>query len=255
MAQRTDTAVPHRAMARIDARLDTKLCAYMAAAGATGVGMLALVQPSDAKIVYTPANVTLSGSFATIPLDLNNDGVVDLNFQYTGITYGTALFAYPVAGNGAIVGHSGAAALPWGTRIGPKGDFHSYRMAIAGRDGCHPYCSSFGDWINKKGWFLGIKFSVGGQTHYGWARLSVGKPVGVLTAVLTGYAYETIADKPIIAGKTSGFDGVSALRPQDRLGPVSKPDTLGLLARGADGLAVWRREEDDVAQKMNGQAS
>jgi len=44
-----------------------------------------------------------------------------------------------------------------------------------------------------------------GKLHYGWARLNVtiknkgGVPE--ITGLLTGYAYETIPNKPIIAGK------------------------------------------------------
>ena len=239
---------PPRAIARINSTLDRRLVSYAIAAGAVGVGMLALVQPSEAKIVYTPANVTLNPGYGNVPLDLNNDGVVDLNFLYRGITYGTALFAYPVPGN-AVVGatNGGAAVLPWGARIGPKDPFTSYLGGlIAGRAGCHPYCQSIGDWPNKKEWYLGIKFSIAGQTHYGWARLSVSKPLSGFSATLTGYAYETIANKPIIAGKTSGPAVGGAADREEILPPKKQQPTLAILARGYDHIAIWRREEDNV---------
>jgi hypothetical protein len=62
---------------------------------------------------------------------------------------------------------------------------------------------------------LGLRFTIVGETHYGWARLST-----VSGIFLNGYAYETIPNKPIIAGKTHGKDEA----------------TLGRLAQGASGV-------------------
>ena len=54
--------------------------------------------------------------------------------------------------------------------------------------------------------YLGIKFMSGGRSHFGWARIAItiGDPKRAVISrvVLTGYAYETIPNKPIIAGKT-----------------------------------------------------
>ncbi len=50
---------------------------------------------------------------------------------------------------------------------------------------------------------------------------------------MTGYAYETIPGKSIIAGATK--------QPED--GPSSEPTTLGVWALGVSGLAIWKREE------------
>jgi hypothetical protein len=47
---------------------------------AAGVGMLALAQPSEAKIVYTPANAQIGGTVGKLNLDLNNDGITDFEF-------------------------------------------------------------------------------------------------------------------------------------------------------------------------------
>jgi hypothetical protein len=69
--------------------------------------------------------------------------------------------------------------------------------------------------------YLGLKFYIKGKAHYGWARLTakrqVGNPSFALT--LTGYAYETIPNKPITTGKTHG----------------EEDGTLGRLAQGASG--------------------
>jgi hypothetical protein len=59
-------------------------------------------------------------------------------------------------------------------------------------------------------------------------------------ALLTGYAYETQADKPIRAGDMGSADADSA--PIAELSPAgSKPlATLGALALGAEAIPIWR---------------
>jgi hypothetical protein len=49
---------------------------YALAAGAAGVGVLALTQPVEAKIVYTPAHRVI-GPDSRYLLDLNHDGITD----------------------------------------------------------------------------------------------------------------------------------------------------------------------------------
>jgi len=67
-------------------------------------------------------------------------------------------------------------------------------------------------------------------------------------AELTGYAYETIPNKAIIAGKTNGPDDISIEEPGAALtAPTPGPATLGALALGARGLSIWRREEPVAA--------
>lgn len=71
----------------------------------------------------------------------------------------------------------------------------------------------------------------------------------MLTATLTGYAYETIPNKPILAGKTKGTDAarVDAANAVINV-PVRKPGRLGVLALGSPGLSIWRRAESAADQ-------
>jgi hypothetical protein len=80
--------------------------------------------------------------------------------------------------------------------------------------------TSGGQWYNVKHHYLGLRFRIKGELHYGWARLSVIDKYPRYYAVLTGYAYETIPNKAIIAGKTHGPD------------VIAKHATLGELALG-----------------------
>jgi len=93
-----------------------------------------------------------------------------------------------------------------------------------------------GRWANNgqgvRNRYLGLKFMIRGKIHYGWARLNVtlGHNTDVVTATLTGYAYETIPNKAIIAGKTHGKDVITL-----------EPASLGHLARGASAISAWRK--------------
>jgi hypothetical protein len=83
-----------------------------------------------------------------------------------------------------------------------------------------------GSWINVNDRYLGVKFTINGETHYGWARLSVqAVPPITFTATLTGYAYETIRNKSISAGQTKETDDSSEAA-------NATSGTLGRLALG-----------------------
>jgi hypothetical protein len=62
-----------------------------------------------------------------------------------------------------------------------------------------------------------------------------------MTGTITGYAYETIPNKPILAG-TAGKTSVEA-QVEDNVHNPGGP-SLGMLALGAEGLALWRRDEN-----------
>jgi hypothetical protein len=57
--------------------------------------------------------------------------------------------------------------------------------------------------LNLKQAYLGLKFVIKGKVHFGWARAKVSVGFSI-TAVLIGYAYETIPGKPIIAWRPEG---------------------------------------------------
>jgi len=247
--------VRNRSEARLNARLERSLLMYTAAAGAAGVGILALAPPAEAKIVYTAANVQILGPRSFYNLDLNHDGITD--FRITNTTnYNTDqafwdLFVRPNQGNAAIGTFvyrgfpPNARALGLGARIGAAGE-HLYSQSAkmvsfyVGGGGS----SAHGNWNNVTNHYLGFKFQIAGETHFGWARFDVRVLTGPvrINALLTGYAYETIPNRPIIAGQTSGPDEPE--NPASLTTPAPpQPAMLGLLAMGSPGLSVWRREE------------
>jgi len=215
-----------RKTARISDSLHRQLNMYALAAGAAGAGALVSAQPAEAKVVYTPADVKIVLNAGLIKFDLNHDGVQDfgLSNKYwtTSSKWFTTLRVKPLKSANEISGKarrgegSFAYALAKGDKIGPQAEFHpdyplGGTMAASDIDG---YRSGY--WRNATA-YLGLKFVVHGKVHFGWARVKVtpGTRNGY-NATLTGYAYETIPNKPIIAGATKGSE-----EPAESLGELA----------------------------------
>jgi hypothetical protein len=196
---------------------------YAIAAGAAGVSVLALVQPSEAKIIYTPAKIKITPN-QTVPLDLNHDGIKDFSFQdpysFDGNSgFGTLNLVPAQSANQAWANGVYATALAAGVRVGPKRPFAPGAKQMARvfvTPSSTPNTRGYGPWAAATKRYLGLKFVIQGQIHFGWARLNVKAQAGGAVAVLTGYAYETIPNKPIITGKTKGPD-----QPRGSLGTLA----------------------------------
>lgn len=239
----TNSSRPRLASA-LSPRLNQSLISYMAAAGAAGVALLAISQSAEAKVIYTSTNSKVEPS---VSIDLNNDGIVDFTVHNFDPPFGHSiwLFAEPAAGNFVRATGVGAAVGFFGVPNGPAGFFATgtsyFKQGVFMAKFFQYSHSSFtGPWVGASNRYLGFKFLINGATHYGWARVSV---PDIYDVVVTGYAYETIPDKPIIEGHTFGPENTAIAAPIELPAPPSQPATLGTLARGADTLAIWRRED------------
>jgi len=221
MKHRMQTAGTYRHSGAFFRQLD----AYALAAGAAGVSLLALTEPAEARIVYTPVHKVI-GNGESYKLDFNRDGITDLTIRNIATqSCGTDGTCWPIESlaaalsgtNQVVYNIYGAVAMKSGMRVGPGDAFNGGRVRMVGSWGSF----ATGSWINVKNRYLGVKFKIKGKCHFGWARLNVQlQPPRQVTATLAGYAYETIVGKAIIAGKEHGEDdGV-------------EPATLGSLALG-----------------------
>jgi hypothetical protein len=237
--------------------LHKKIDLYALAAGAAGVGMMVLAHPAQAEIVYTKTNESFN-----IPniysIDINNDGTPDFQFQLaTAATsfggpedLGIARASYAPASNGVVAAPVGkftdAFALPAGQEIGPHRNFLAGGLVVGNYYNVYrrsdPVLRWYGQWANEgKGLgnrYIGVKFLVDNEIHYGWIRISVTTNKAVFSTTMTGYAYETVANKPILAGATKESDEEKSSAAVET--PASEPPTLGVLALGAPGLSIWR---------------
>jgi len=225
---------PTRAPKQLSGSLHKRLNAYTLAASAAGVGTLALALPAEAKIIYTAAHHVV-GKNSHFNLDLNHDGINDFRFTISsvGTSHGLGT-TMSVLGHGAnqVWGrYRSASALKAGVKIESFGPFSGSHMFMGQvLYSMNNKSTSFRyPWLNGgkgvKDRYLALKVELNGKAHYGWARLSVrAKERFQIVATLTGYAYETIPGKPIIAGQTHGKDEA----------------TLGHLATGASAIPAWR---------------
>lgn len=218
-----------------------QLNSYALAAAAAGVSLLAQAQQSEAKIIYTPADHVIRDQ-SSYRLDFNGDKRTDLTIlnkfsqhcTSDGSCRSSELLAAKMAGSNEVVyDHFGAVAIKRGALIGPKGAFQRSSEQMALLHGGSYSSQISGSWINVKNRYLGVKFYIEGKVHYGWARLSVDVQLPfAISATLTGYAYETIPNRPIIAGKTKGPDVI-----------IVQPTSLGHLAAGASAISAWRSQK------------
>jgi len=250
------------------ASVHQQLSMYALAASAAGVGALALSSPAQGKIVYTPADVVLTNYH----LDLNHDGTSDFWFVRLASSHGTTSRAtatsvlwanYPAhqPRPNSVAGRNGPAPLWPGEEIGPKrvwrqsGEEVEEVKQFYNVHNRTDKTNFYGAWANGgkgfKAHYLGLKFLINGKVHFGWARLNTaGVRGGHLDVILTGYAYETIPGKAIIAGQTKG--AADELREEDfgsgasltnPIPATPQPASLGVLALGAQAVPPWRRKE------------
>jgi len=241
----------------LGAELDKFLSTYAVAASAAGVSLLALTAAAEAKIVYTPANTPITLNAGRVPIDLNNDGTADFylslwsvsntggvkhllasganqsnqiwgggGFSHGGILHGAGGRANPLKRS---YGGFFVSALRAGITVGPNKSYFQKgpgSMAFARWSDGFGGTATGGQWWCTQPRYLGLKFVINGKTHYGWAREQDKTSSGF---TLTGYAYETIPNKPIVTGKTKGSDA------------IAKEDaSLGCLAKGASAIPSWR---------------
>jgi hypothetical protein len=224
--------------------LHRRLSLYTLAAGGVGVTVLALVPSAEAEVVYTKVLHKI-GRNDRVPLDLNHDGITDFQIDNVFHVTHTRLEVWPAAGNYAAMSHFGIAeALPRGAVIRVN------RPSMQGNSSRIPeilasiaYSGYYvGYWFNVRNGYLGFGFKIDGKLHYGWARLTVILNRNFqIEATLTGFAYETEPETPIIAGDTgNAVEGDADSGPNaDVSVPQSNPNpvaTLGALALGAQGL-------------------
>jgi hypothetical protein len=224
--------------------------------------MLALAPPGEAEIIYTPAQQLIAPGLP-YALDLTGDGTTDFSFSVyetgTGSGYLGGIFVAPAQAENAVAvtpkgKFSGDAAdLPSKHEIGPKtifGDSPDDFLLMAGgriTASTHSRGHCYGPWKNKQNRYLGLKFMISGEVHYGWAELSITACFdhdSYINAELEGYAYETIPNQALKAGQETGTldesqNGTSELAP--RSVPVQAA-TLGMLAKGAPALSLWRQQ-------------
>ena len=192
--------------------------------GALLMSLLAFASTAAAEVVYTPANVTLSGN-GSIKIDLNHDSATDFVLQsvlksaycgtagggYTGTTLIT-----PTTGNGMVVSHLNfAALLASGISVDASSTFYNARLRVTQLKAC-------GSSSKFVAGYLGLEFLINGQTHYGWAQVNIVVYSGFrhgMRTTLIDFAYETIPGQAIRTGQSTGYFSETG-SPSTRTNPI-----------------------------------
>jgi len=197
--------------------LSKKLAAYsaMAVAGLTA---------ANAQIVYHDVNPdeTITGG-DSLALDIDGDAVMDyyIGFLATTSDYGfndQILMAPLVVNNLQMATGAAWAAWNWygsalnmndpinsaGNWACPGGADTRSRVFFATSwsyvNGSYNYpAQAYGNFNDGTDHYMGIQFQISGAIHYGWVRVNV--DAGVSQLILKDWAYNTVADQPILAGQ------------------------------------------------------
>jgi len=217
---------PMKSYESADRVLELRLLRYALAAGVA----VACQVPAYGEVIFTPSNAVITGP-AKITIDLDNDGNTDITvFLRQCATFsGYGGFVACASAKGgrrfdgiAIGSYEQARALVEGARIGPRHRFlFSAIMGTALR--------YVGSWGFVKHRFLGIKFLINGETHFGWVGFRSVDGVSQFTVSLAGWAYETEPNKTIVAGDV----GTSS--------PVVHPTSLEILSFGHNAIEQRRK--------------
>jgi|HubBroStandDraft_6_1064221.scaffolds.fasta_scaffold26541_3 hypothetical protein len=238
-----------RPVVRLDRHLEKKLISYALAASAAGVSVLACSPQAEAKVFFTDTWIPIAPNTATTNIDLTNGGTVNFTIanKQSCSTYHCfeTMNVLPQNSRNAVWGaNTYASALGSGVSLGSNGQFQAGHQRMAadragfGRSGTESYRST-GQWRQATRLFLGVKFIIQGEIHYGWVRVDAAATFAGMYAAVTGYAYESVPNQPIKTGQTSGS---IKKRNQGTKGsaaahtPPPSSGSLGQLAIGALGL-------------------
>lgn len=177
------------------------------------VFLFAFLSPiaNEAQIVYTDVSPdSLVGS--VYELDVNNDGTAE--FRIMAVTEGgiAIVKAEGITPEDSLAGYYGGfpnvAGYPFAlsseTSIGISNSWVD--KGILG--GNHPVIMEDAKWNAGQSRYLGLRFNIAGNVHYGWARLRVES--GYTAFTVREYAYNSAAGEPILSGVV-GVDEVGSV--------------------------------------------
>lgn len=183
--------------------LSKKLASY----GALTAAIAGVAEAQGQSVIYTDITPDFSGGMGTeYFLDLDNNGTPDFRFHansgYYGY-YGGNLYLQPLtASNEALgsLGSVGSYAYPFALDNGAVISANAAGSWLNNSYMSLNYGGADGNFINVTDKYVGLRFNINGNTHYGWVRIDVGLTGGDPWTV-KDYAYADTPNIGIIAGQ------------------------------------------------------
>ncbi len=170
-----------------------------------------------AQIVYTDVNPDALLNPGTNLMDMDNDGEADYNIDifdlgsFDGVLISGEYYDNYIAGSiNSAAGPFGiyASALNTNDEVGAllnwMNDGYLYwSLSAGGLQG--------GQWQDISNKYLGVKFNIDGNYHFGWIRMNVStSPISV---TVRDYAYHATANTPLAAVKPNAIDQLNTFIP------------------------------------------
>lgn len=173
----------------------------LAASAVAGVGAILVPPPAEAAIVYSGLQELDVANSGSVAVDFDGDAVMDVTFVHS--SYPSSSGNYQImegpAGDVSFVGSSDMPdRLVKGMLINDNGIVAKSVAVLAGENGIG---SSYGNFLGNSG-YLGIKFKISSNTHYGWIQYKANANASIGTII--DWAYENTPGKAIETGDTSG---------------------------------------------------
>lgn len=188
-----------------------------------------LASNTDAQVVYTDVNPDSLVS-SQYELDLNNDGTPEFRIEKTTDGGIDIVQLTGLSNQDSIAGYyvGFPTELPYPHALSSSVIIGSQTNLVAGgvMGGNHPLIMEDAEWPELINRYLGLKFSINGEPHYGWAKIKISTDYVAFT--ISEYAYNATAGEEINSGVTSIEDPSTTLRMtlEAYPNPVSENATL-----------------------------
>ncbi len=176
--------------------------------GALTAAIVGVTDANGQSIVYTDIIPDFNGGVdENYFLDINNDGTNDFRVY----TVGTYVYAGPLATGNSILGSGVGFAYPFALSSGAEISSGATSWFNNSNQSLNYSSCSAGNWCNVTDKYLGLRFNISGNTHYGWAQLDVSSNGN--SWVVKGYAYHDTPNTSILAGKKSlSIEDISSIQ-------------------------------------------